>query len=184
MRKTVDIPAFVQCFANHARLQHERTGKEAVAIIGLSPDGALDGDPGFVFCGLDNTEHHKHYFCVPWDGIAEAVKWCSQREPGCRIVLAHSHFRGAASPSNVFGRDEDGSGGDVQQLGDPLWIRDVNRLLERHGLPTPMLHLVYATERGRWRLCEIDQRIGPPVKRKRRGKTVQVNKGWREVRRG
>ena len=158
----------MQEFATAARRIYWTSGRETVALIGVYPGGRTFTYP------LTNEARGRRSFYVPAEDLARRIK--ALAECGAvRLILAHSHEKGRAVPSNMY------PGGDVQNLGDPRWIAWIEELMRENGIQPPLLHLVYSVKADRQRLFRIDQRIGLWTTRKFNGHPVRVRLGWEEV---
>jgi len=155
-------------FANHARRVYKVCGREAVALIRVFPNGQT------YETVLINRARGRRSFHVSSEDLTRAIQDFAKCG-ATRWILAHSHEKGRAVPSNMY------PGGDVQNLGDPRWIAWIEGLLRENGIQPPLLHLVYSVKADRQRLFRIDQRIGLWTTRKFNGHPVRVRLGWEEV---
>jgi len=146
-----------------------------------------------ALCGLC---HDRHWIVRTLENCAKSTRAFDTR-PGefelavrelaglgvTRLVLAHSHTkaqsRGGITPSNR------GDGrGDVNLLGDPQFIQQVNALLKAAGIEPPLLHLIYSVSTREWGLYEINQQLGEIITRRRRGRKVYLRRGYRTIEKG
>ena len=156
----------VNKFARYAEQHHTQKGTEAVALIGLCLFG-------IAFVPLPNSGKAKASFRVSAEDVSRGLRALA-KEKAWRAILAHSHAQGAGTPSNRFPE------GDVQEMGDPIWVSAMNRFLSDLGITPPIVHLVYSLN-GKYRFVQIDQRIGNWVSRKRGRGCVTVRLGWRQL---
>jgi proteasome lid subunit RPN8/RPN11 len=151
----------------YARDEQAR-GREAVALLGVDTAGHI------AWQALDNAAKSRSRFFVPVQTLVAALT--AMRHNGAtRVILFHSHAKGAAVPSNMH------PNGDVQQLGDPHWIKWIESELQVRRLELPLLHMIYSVAQDRARLFRIDARLGPLVTRKINRQPVRVHLGWEEV---
>lgn len=145
---------------------HASCDREVVGLLGLR--AAHLG--GHFYLPLENIDG-KHGFQVDdvdWQAAIEV----SVEVGAHRLILCHSHLRGTHRPSRK----------DVLGIGQADQVDALNGLMQGYGVEPPMLHLIYSVERDEWAIYQIDERIGPIVRRRGPKNTTAIRpRGWVEI---